>query len=67
QIQAAIEAICLEYHMTLAKLCQPLRVAVTGITMSPSLDETLVLIGQSRVLDRLTQALTKIKARMASI
>tara|TARA_Y100001968_G_C19441344_1_gene762694 strand:- start:130 stop:1566 length:1437 start_codon:yes stop_codon:yes gene_type:complete len=67
QIQAAIEAICLEYHMTLAKLGQPLRVAVTGITMSPSLDETLVLIGQSRVLDRLTQALTKIKARMASI
>ncbi len=36
-----------------AQLAQPLRVAMTGSTMSPSIDATLELIGKARVLDRL--------------
>lgn len=37
----------------LGKIAQPLRVAITGNTMSPSIDITLKLIGKQRVLTRL--------------
>lgn len=37
----------------LGQLAQPLRVAVTGNTMSPSIDVTLELLGKQRVLQRL--------------
>lgn len=45
----------------LGKIAQPLRVAVTGDTMSPSIDATLVLLGRSKALARLVMALEKIK------
>lgn len=40
----------------LGKLAQPLRVAITGGTVSPSIDITLELIGRDRVLARLEKA-----------
>lgn len=46
-------------NIKLGKLAQPLRVAVTGNTMSPSIDITLQLIGQSKVLSRLDKVLVK--------
>ena len=42
-----------EQKIGFGQLAQPLRVAVTGSTMSPSIDATLELIGKQRVLDRL--------------
>jgi len=42
-------------NMKLGKLAQPLRVAVTGGTVSPSIDITLELLGKARVLERLWQ------------
>lgn len=47
-----------EKNIGFALLAQPLRVAVTGSTSSPSIDATLELIGKPRVLQRLEQALT---------
>ena len=44
-----------EQQLGFGQLAQPLRVAVTGSTMSPSIDATLELIGKPRVLDRLDQ------------
>lgn len=41
----------------LGKIAQPLRVAVTGDTVSPSIDATLYLLGREKVLTRLKQAL----------
>lgn len=41
----------------LGKLAQPLRVAVTGNTVSPPIDITLELIGRERVLKRLENVL----------
>ena len=41
----------------LGKLAQPLRVAVTGGTTSPSIDVTLELMGKLRVLERLGRVL----------
>jgi glutamyl-tRNA synthetase len=43
--------------LKLGKLAQPLRVAVTGNTMSPSIDITLQLIGKDRVLARIDRVL----------
>jgi len=43
--------------LNLGKLAQPIRVAVTGGTVSPPIDATLFLIGKPRVLQRLEQAI----------
>ncbi len=46
----------------LGKLAQPLRVAVTGSDMSPSIDSTLLLVGRERTLARVDAALAHIEA-----
>ncbi|HSW68634.1 MAG TPA: glutamate--tRNA ligase [Gammaproteobacteria bacterium] len=40
-------------NLKMGKIAQPLRVAVTGDTVSPPIDITLFLLGRERVLDRL--------------
>ncbi len=47
----------------LGKLAQPLRVAVTGSDMSPSIDSTLLLVGRDRTLARIDAALAYIEGR----
>lgn len=44
-------------QLKLPKIAQPLRVAVTGGTKSPSIDLTLALIGKDRVINRIEKAL----------
>lgn len=44
----------------LGKLAQPVRVAVTGTTVSPPLFETMALLGRERTLRRIDAALEKI-------
>ncbi len=51
-----------KFNIGMGKLAQPVRVAVTGNTTSPSLDITLELIGRERVLQRLQHALNMLKA-----
>ncbi len=41
----------------MGKVAQPIRVAVTGDTISPSIDLTLFLLGRERVIDRLDAVL----------
>jgi glutamyl-tRNA synthetase len=43
-------------------LAQPMRVALTGSTASPSIDATLALVGRERSLVRLQKALTFIES-----
>lgn len=47
------------HDLKMGKLAQPVRLIVTGGTVSPSLDITLVLIGRKRVLQRIENYLTK--------
>lgn len=49
-----------KHGVKLGKLAQPLRVAVSGNTMSPPIDITCELIGKQRVLQRIEQALLSI-------
>jgi len=53
-IHAALEAIATERSVSLGKVAQPLRVAVTGGTVSPPIDQTLALLGKARTLGRLS-------------
>ncbi len=50
-----------KFKIGMGKIAQPLRVAVTGNTTSPSIDVTLELIGRERALTRLRAALAHIK------
>ena len=44
--------------LKLGKVAQPLRVALTGSTVSPSIDVTLLHLGRERVLERLEKAIS---------
>lgn len=61
-----IETLCEKFEIGMGKIGQPLRVAVTGSTMSPSLDITLHLIGQKRCLMRMAYALEFLQKRAQS-
>lgn len=49
------------FELKLGKLAQPIRVAVTGNSMSPPIDSTLFLLGRERVLNRLNNAIQYIE------
>jgi glutamyl-tRNA synthetase len=55
-----------ELEIGMGKIAQPLRVALTGTAVSPSIDKTLWLIGRERSLERISQALAYIMARAAA-
>ena len=52
-LRAALNAFAEARGLALGKIAQPLRVAVTGSTISPPIDLTLELLGRSRTLERL--------------
>jgi glutamyl-tRNA synthetase len=56
-VHAALEALAKEKSLGLGKVAQPLRVAVSGGTVSPPIDATLALLGQARTLARLDKVL----------
>jgi glutamyl-tRNA synthetase len=56
-VHAALEGLAKEKSLGLGKVAQPLRVAVSGGTVSPPIDVTLALLGQARTLARLDRAL----------
>ncbi len=56
-IHGVLEALAAEKSLGLGKIAQPLRVAVTGGTVSPPIDATLVLLGKKRALERIERAL----------
>lgn len=62
-IAEAVQDVAGDYDLKLGKLGQPLRVAVTGGPVSPSIDVTLRLVGQKRTLKRLERAIALIEAR----
>ena len=61
QVMATVE----DYDAKLGKLAQPLRVAVSGTAATPPIDETLLLVGKARTLDRIDRALVFIDRRTA--
>jgi glutamyl-tRNA synthetase len=64
EIHAALEAVAADCEVSFGKLGQPLRVAVTGGSVSPPIDITVELVGKDRTLERIDRALAYIDKRV---
>jgi glutamyl-tRNA synthetase len=62
-IHQAVVTTAEAFELKMGKLAQPLRVAVTGGTVSPPIDVTLRLLGRERVLQRIDRALEYLASR----
>jgi len=58
EIHGVMTAVAADCGVGFGKLGQPVRVAVTGGTVSPPIDVTLELLGREKVLERLGRALS---------
>jgi glutamyl-tRNA synthetase len=65
-IKSVIEKTANDLEIKMGKLAQPLRVAVTGAGVSPSIDDTLRLLGQEKSLKRLLKGIEFIENRSSS-
>jgi len=61
-----IDRVAAELKVGMGKVAQPLRVALTGAGVSPSIDKTLWLMGKQRSLEGIEEALEFIEARIAA-
>ena len=59
-VHGALQATAEALGVGLGKIAQPLRVAITGTQVSPSIDHTVFLAGQGEALARIDAALAKI-------
>ena len=59
-IQAVFESVLGRYTMKLGQLAQPVRVALTGGTVSPGIYEVIAVLGRDRTVARLNDAVAKI-------
>ncbi|HXG52161.1 MAG TPA: glutamate--tRNA ligase [candidate division Zixibacteria bacterium] len=62
-IEAAFETVLAQFGLTLGQLAQPVRVALTGGTVSPGIHEIIAVLGKERTLRRLRRALERISAQ----
>jgi Glutamyl- and glutaminyl-tRNA synthetases len=60
-ISEALKSVCEKHEIGFGKIGQPIRIAVTGGTQSPSIDQTLILLDQERVIDRINAGINYIK------
>jgi len=56
-IHAVVEKVTVELEVGMGKVGQPLRVAVTGGSFSPPIDQTVELLGKERSIDRIQRAI----------
>ena len=59
-IEAAIKKVCEDTKLGLGKVAQPIRVAVSGTTVSPPIYETLEFLGRDHTLNRIDRCLNSI-------
>ncbi len=55
-----------EFEIKLGKIAQPVRVALTGTSVSPGIFEVIAVLGKERVIPRLGKAIEFIEARVAA-
>jgi glutamyl-tRNA synthetase len=64
-VENVFAALLESFEIKLGKIAQPVRVALTGTSVSPGIFEIIAVLGKVRVLPRLQKAIDYIKARMA--
>ncbi|HET7289853.1 MAG TPA: glutamate--tRNA ligase, partial [Thermodesulfobacteriota bacterium] len=62
-IQSVFEGIMSERGLKLGTIAQPVRVALTGGTVSPGIFEVMVILGKDEVLKRLNKAIGYVSGR----
>jgi len=62
-IERAFTEVLEKLGLSLSKLAQPLRVALTGKTVSPGIFEVIEVVGKDRVIDRIGKAIAYIEAK----
>ena len=67
RLDETVRVVAEELEVGLGKIAQPLRVALTGTSVSPSIDKTLWLVGRERSLARIAHALEYIMVRAANV
>jgi glutamyl-tRNA synthetase len=65
-LETLFSALLEEYHIKLGKIAQPVRVALTGTSVSPGIFEIIAVLGKERTIRRLDKAIRFIQARMAA-
>ena len=58
-IHAVIEQVAAKLELGMGKIAQPLRVAMTGTQVSPSIDHTIYLAGREVALQRIDDAIAR--------
>jgi glutamyl-tRNA synthetase len=61
-LEDALRALAEERSVGAGKLFQPLRVALTGLTVSPGIFDVLALLGRDRALSRIDDALAYLRS-----
>ncbi len=64
-LHTIIKDVAEKLELGLGKVAQPLRIAVCGTGVSPSIDITLAILGKEKTLARLQRAVTFIQAKTA--
>jgi glutamyl-tRNA synthetase len=59
-IEQAFSAVLQELGLSLGQLAQPVRVALTGSTVSPGIHEVMAVLGKERTIKRLRSALQRL-------
>lgn len=62
EVEAALEPIPVKMELGAGKVYQPIRVAITGSTVSPGIFESVAVLGQQETLSRIDAALARLAA-----
>lgn len=57
-LENLIQTVCEEQSAGMGQVAQPIRVAVSGTTISPAIYDTLILLGKAKTIARIRQILT---------
>lgn len=60
EIEAAFQAVIKERNLKLSQLAQPVRVALTGRTVSPGIYDVIDILGKDRTISRLKKVLNEL-------
>ena len=61
-IQGSFEQVLTQFNLKLGQLAQPVRVALTGGTVSPGIYEVIAVLGRDRTVARLRSAVDRVNA-----
>lgn len=66
-IHKIINDVVNQFDLKLAKIAQPIRIALSGGTISPPIDVTLELLGKKKVIERLQRAISYFQDKIVQI